>query len=421
MEKTPVYLIMVTSDNHNKFYNCEPNSDGTFTVKYGRVGGHESTKIYPMSKWDSQINSKLKKGYVSQTHLMTDVIENSKEEEPTEGKDKFSVIENKSVRDIIKRLYDFANKVVQSAYKVKSSVVTQAMIDEAQSLIDNLALNYENMDYNQFNKKLLEIFMVIPRKMSNVSDYLIYKNDLDSFKSIIDREQSTLDAMAGQVYKPVKIEKKNADSNTNNNEVSVLDEMGITMEDATAEDVVKIKKAMGDSADKFYRAWRVTNKATEEAYHKFVDANNIGNRKLLCHGSRNQNWFGILKMGLRWKLSNVITNGSMFGSKAIYFSNPDKFHGGVRKSIGYTSLGGYWTREQQNCGFLAFFEVALGDSYDAYQFSSQYYDMDLKKLKSLKPDAWHLWAHGNTSMLKNDELIVYSMEQMTIRYLVEIR
>ena len=125
MEKTPVYLIMVTSDNHNKFYNCEPNSDGTFTVKYGRVGGHESTKIYPMSKWDSQINSKLKKGYVSQTHLMTDVIENSKEEESTEGKDKFSIIENKSVRDIIKRLYDFANKVVQSAYKVKSSVVTQ--------------------------------------------------------------------------------------------------------------------------------------------------------------------------------------------------------------------------------------------------------------------------------------------------------
>ena len=58
--------------------------------------------------------------------------------------------------------------------------------------------------------------------------------------------------MAGQVYKPVKIEKKNTDSDTNNNEVSVLDEMGITMEDAAAEDVVKIKKAMGDSADKFY-------------------------------------------------------------------------------------------------------------------------------------------------------------------------
>ena len=144
MEKTPVYLIMTTAENNNKYYNCFPNSDGTFTVKYGRVGGHESTTTYPMSKWDSQINSKLKKGYVSQTHLMTDVIENSKEEEPTEGKDKFSVIENKSVRDIIKRLYDFANKVVQSAYKVKSSVVTQAMIDEAQSLIDNLALNYEN-------------------------------------------------------------------------------------------------------------------------------------------------------------------------------------------------------------------------------------------------------------------------------------
>ena len=415
MEKTPVYLIMTTAENNNKYYNCFPNSDGTFTVKYGRVGGHESTTTYPMSKWDSQINSKLKKGYVSQTHLMTDVIENSKEEEPTEGKDKFSVIENKSVRDIIKRLYNFANKVVQSAYKVKSSVVTQAMIDEAQSLIDNLALNYENMDYNQFNKKLLEIFMVIPRKMSNVSDYLIYKNDLDSFKSIIDREQSTLDAMAGQVYKPVKIEKKNADSNTNNNEVSVLDEMGITMEDATAEDVALVKKMLGRDSDRFVKVWRVNNHETDKHFKKFCSEYKIDNTKLMWHGSRSENFFNILKTGLKIRPANAVYTGSMF-SDGLYFSTL------ARKSIGYTSTAGsYWARGSAKTGFMAIFEVAYGNPYIVYEHTSECYHFNFDVLQKKNPPCHCVYASPEKGMLRNPEIIFYRPDQVTVRYLVEIK
>ena len=415
MEKTPVYLIMTTAENNNKYYNCFPNSDGTFTVKYGRVGGHESTTTYPMSKWDSQINSKLKKGYVSQTHLMTDVIENSKEEEPTEGKDKFSVIENKSVRDIIKRLYDFANKVVQSAYKVKSSVVTQAMIDEAQSLIDNLALNYENMDYNQFNKKLLEIFMVIPRKMSNVSDYLIYKNDMDSFKSIIDREQSTLDAMAGQVYKPVKIEKKNADSNTNNNEVSVLDEMGITMEDATAEDVALVKKMLGRDSDRFVKVWRVNNHETDKHFKKFCSEYKIDNTKLMWHGSRSENFFNILKTGLKIRPANAVYTGSMF-SDGLYFSTL------ARKSIGYTSTAGsYWARGSAKTGFMAIFEVAYGNPYIVYEHTSECYHFNFDVLQKKNPPCHCVYASPEKGMLRNPEIIFYRPDQVTVRYLVEIK
>ena len=415
MEKTPVYLIMTTAENNNKYYNCFPNSDGTFTVKYGRVGGHESTTTYPMSKWDSHINSKLKKGYVSQTHLMTDVIENSKEEEPTEGKDKFSVIENKSVRDIIKRLYDFANKVVQSAYKVKSSVVTQAMIDEAQSLIDNLALNYENMDYNQFNKKLLEIFMVIPRKMSNVSDYLIYKNDLDSFKSIIDREQSTLDAMAGQVYKPVKIEKKNADSNTNNNEVSVLDEMGITMEDATAEDVALVKKMLGRDSDRFVKVWRVNNHETDKHFKKFCSEYKIDNTKLMWHGSRSENFFNILKTGLKIRPANAVYTGSMF-SDGLYFSTL------ARKSIGYTSTAGsYWARGSAKTGFMAIFEVAYGNPYIVYEHTSECYHFNFDVLQKKNPPCHCVYASPEKGMLRNPEIIFYRPDQVTVRYLVEIK
>ena len=417
MELKPVYLVLINENNNgtdsNKYYNCFPNGD-TFTVKYGRIGGSESTKVYPISKWTSQIASKKKKGYVERTDLMTDVIEDSKEEDSST--DEFAGILNASVKNIIKRLWDYANKTIQASYKVSASVVTQAMIDSAQEKIDFLSVNYKHMVVEDFNIYLKEIFVIIPRKMKTVKQYLAKSEE--EFEAIIEREQSLLDTMAGQVYK--KKEKSDGMKSENLTEqINILDKMGITMEDATDEDVEKIKKAMGDASHKFYKAWKVTNTATQKAYDKYVKENNIGNVKLTCHGSRNQNWFNILRTGLKIRPAGVILQGNMFGN-GLYYSNPDKWHG-VAKSIGYTSLGGYWTRDYQNCGFIAFFETALGPSYDVYSFDSKYYSFDLKALKKAKPDAWHTHAHGGTGMLQNDEIIVYNENQTTIKYLVEIR
>lgn len=422
MEVKPIYLTMVTENNNNKYYNCFPNGDGTFTVKYGRVGGHETTTSYPMSKWNSQINSKLKKGYKDNSAFMTDFIEDSKvEEKDKDEQDEFSVIQNLSVRSIIKRLFDYANKVVQASYKVSASVVTQGMVDKAQEYIDYLAQNYEKMSLKEFNEYLIKIFTVIPRRMSKVNDYLADNNN--DFIKLIDREQDTLDAMRGQVYK--KVEKPVMEENNNKENVkvtSVLDKMGIIMEDATDEDVAKIKKAMGDASGKFYKAWRVTNKDTEEAYQKFVNENNIGNRKLCCHGSRNQNFFNILKTGLKIRPSCAIYTGSLLGD-ALYFSNPELWHG-VAKSIGYTSLRGYWTGEHQNCGFIAFFECALGESH-VINTHDGWHNTNLKKIRSLGKNVWSLHlkgaGHSSYNTVINDEITVYDERQVTIRYLVEIR
>ncbi len=423
MDVKPVYLICIDgefgSQGHNKAYNMTPLGNGYFKAEWGRVGGSMASKEYPMSKWDSTIKSKLKKGYVDRSSDMQEFIEDSKVEPETskDGQDEFSVIKNNSVRDIIKRLFDYANKVVQASYKVQSSVVTQAMIDHAQETIDLLAKNYDTFDVTMFNHMLQELFVIIPRKMKSVKDYLA--TDTSDFLKIIDREQDTLDSMRGMVYK--KVEKVAKVDDKKGEVTPVLDKMGITMEDATDEDVAKIKKAMGDAAGKFYKAWRVTNKETEEAYQKFTKENNIGNIKLTCHGSKNCNWASILKSGLLIRPSGVATTGNMWGY-GVYFSNPDKYHGGVAKSIGYTSLNGsYWARGGDSSGFIAFFETALGESYDAYSFDSKYYNFNLKKLKELKPSAWNLFAHGNTSMLRNDEIIIYDHRQTTIRYLVEIR
>lgn len=430
----PTYLIMVTENNNNKKYELFPQGD-TFKVEYGRVGGHISTTSYPMSKWNAQISSKIKKGYVDVTDSKLDIIEDSKvDDSNSESKkvDKFSLIKNESVRSILKRLYEFANKTVQSSYKVTSNQVTQAMLDKAQEQIDYIASNYATWSIEEFNKQLITLFTIIPRKMARVNDYLASsKANKETLDKMIQREQDTLDSMAGMVYIPKskRIDNNNnsSDSNTENIKApdeDMLSEMGVEMEDATEEDITKIKKAMGDSSDKFYKAWRVKNIEAENEFQKFMKDNNIKRHKLLCHGSRNTNWFNILKTSLKIRPSNAVYTGSLLGD-AIYMSNSEKYHGGVTKSIGYTSLNGYWTRDRQNCGFIAFFDVALGESYDIYSFDSKYHTYNLKKLQQDKPGAWSLHLHGagyrNGSTVINDEITVYDSRQVSIRYLVEIR
>lgn len=417
-----VYLIMVNPDNKgvdsNKYWNAYPQSNGTFIVRYGRVGGTEQSHIYNMSQWDKKIKEKLRKGYVDVSGNYQEVIEDSKENVDENTKDEFALIKNNSVREIIKRLYEYANNVIQSSYKVQVDVVTQKMVDDAQKILDDLNINYKNMSVEDFNEKLIKLFVTIPRKMKRVADHLV--GNKDEFASVLEEEQSILDTMAGQVYQP---KEKQIHINLDGSEYkeSMLEKMGITMEDATDEDVEIIKKAMGDSAHRFIKAWRVSNYETEKRYKKYREDQGSNNVKLLSHGSRNQNWFNILKMGLLMRPAGVIVQGSMFGSRALYFGNPDKYNGGVAKSIGYTSSGGYWTREYSNSGFIGFFEVDLGEPYDIYDYDWKYQGLDYNMLQELKPGAGYTFAHGGTGMLKNDELIIYQLEKATIRYLVEIK
>ena len=55
--------------NSNKFYNMSENSDGTFSVEYGRVDSTSQKTSYPMSQWSKKYNEKLKKGYKDITEL----------------------------------------------------------------------------------------------------------------------------------------------------------------------------------------------------------------------------------------------------------------------------------------------------------------------------------------------------------------
>lgn len=429
MDYKPVYLINVDdefgSQGHNKYYTMIPEGN-SFTVKYGRVGSSEQTRTYPISQWNKKLNEKLKKGYTEISDLMSDVINDSEITEDSTEKDRFSSIAIESIREVIKRLYEYANNMVTSSYRVSSTVVTQDQIDTAQKQIDFISSNYNDWDLKKFNTELKNLFKILPRKMKTVKEYLAQDMGEDTIQKIIMREQDTLDSLAGMVYVPKSLQKSEGieQPEEQKTERNILQEMGIEMEETSVEEDEMLKKLMGDSADKFYRAWKVTNKEAEKRYQDFIEKHNIVKSKLLCHGSRNANWFNILKLSLMIRPSNAIYTGSLLGD-AIYMSNPENYNGGVIKSIRYSSLNGYWSGEYQNCGFIAFFDVATGNSYDIYSFDSKYHSYNLEKLQKDCPGAWSLHlhgaGHGGISTVINDEITVYNKDQVSIRYLVEIR
>ena len=396
----PTYLIMVTAENNNKYYNCFPEGDN-FRVEYGRVNSTKTITNYPMSKWEAQISSKIKKGYKDVTDLKTALVEEIK----TDGT-KYKDIENESVRRIIEKLRSLARDTVKKNYSVSSASVTEEMVYEAQLVINNL-ISIKSV--NKFNDELLKLFEIIPRKMDNVRSYLI--KSIDEIDKVISREQDLLDIMRGQIVtKSTATENKAKE--IDNSEITILDEMGITMRECTPEEINEIKECMKESSYHFSRAWRVDNISTRKKYEEFIKAYNIKNTKLLFHGSRTENWFSILKTGLKIRPTNAITTGAMFGFGS-YFAPK------CQKSIGYTSLGGsYWAGGKDNTAYMALFDTAYGKPYNVYNFDSKYYSMNFDKL----PVGCNcLHAHAGNGMLRNDEIVYYKTEQMTIKYLIEIK
>lgn len=406
----PRYLVMVTaSANNNKFYKQIPNGDGTWTAEYGRVGSSAQKRTYSMSQWDKKYKEKIAKGYVDQSNLVEDLIEIVK---PKNQNPEYKEIENKAIAEIVNRLQEMAKKTISENYNISSNKVTKAMVDSAQTILIELM---DISEIDDFNNKLLILFSTIPRKMSSVSDYLARSKE--DFSRIIKTEQDLLDVMKGQVVQKLKDDEVVESSETQ--PMTILEALGLEFEECDDLDIIKIKSALGSCEDKFYRAWRVKNLKTQDRFDKFCEEESISNKKLLWHGSRNENWWSIINTGLVLRPTNAVITGKLYGL-GCYFAPK------AQKSLGYTSLSGsYWARGNSSSAFMALMDVAYGTPYDVYDFNSKYHSMTYELLQTFQKGANCLHAHAGASMgysaLKNDEIVVYKEDQMTIKYLVELR
>ena len=382
------YLICVTDVNNNKFYQMTEVGD-RIHVEYGRVGSSKQRTAYPIGKWESLYRSKIKKGYIDRTELFSFEVPNTVQ----------SVVSDNPAVQFLMRLRQYADVNIASNYLVASNVVTQAQVGRAQNLVDRLSILNTR---DEFNDILLELFSVIPRKMSKVNDFLAVGGQ--PLSEIVSREQDTLDVMRGRVSLVPPHE--------TNETVDPLSEAGVQISESKSIEVDMIRKLMANDSNRFVGAYSVVHPEHSERFKK--DTYGFGKQaRLLWHGSRNQNWWHIVRLGLMIRPANAIKTGSMYGY-GLYFA--DK----AAKSIGYTSSNNsYWAHGRSETGFIGLYEVRLGETLRVSRRQSLHGSLTDERLKQLgRYDS--LSALAGTS-LYNNEYIVYRAEQCHIQYLVEIK
>jgi len=128
-----------------------------------------------------------------------------------------------------------------------------------------------------------------------------------------------------------------------------------------------------------------------------------GNVKEIAHGSKNFNILSILKNGLIIPPSSAgHVTGRAFG---------DGIYGAINstKSMNYSS--GYWDGKKNKYSniFLFLADFALGRTYECYSGT-------WRRAPHGYDSTWAKKGHG----LYNDEIIVYSVNQCTLKYLIEL-
>lgn len=394
-------LIMVTAENNNKFYDMVENDDGSISVDYGRVGVTSTKLTYPVGakKWESLYNAKVKKGYVDQTQLR--VVSSSG--------GSFLGIKDTETSSLVSTLTGYAKQSVVDNYTVAVEAVTQAQVDRAQDILDQIPAQLRlGVATKTVNDQLLALYGVIPRRMKHVQDHLIANGhlsatNLDEARKIVANEQATLDVMRGQVTTGAL---QVSSSQT------VLQALGIDIAPFGRDDIAVAREMLGRNSGQFRRGFRVVNVASAERYNANLLAVADKNQMKLWHGSRNENWWNILKTGLLIRPANAVITGAMFGY-GIYAANK------AQKSIGYTSLSGsYWARGGSRRAYLGIFQFHLGRMYRTSQHEGWMSSLDYNKLRQ-KGTYDSFYAQAGAS-LHNDEYIVYQPQQVTIWGIVEI-
>lgn len=394
-------LIMVTAENNNKYYDMVENDDGSIAVDYGRVGVTSTKLTYPAGtkKWESLYSSKVKKGYVDQTPLRVVASTGSS----------FLNIKDQETATLVSALTGYAKQSIVDNYTVAVEAVTQAQVDRAQGILDQIpALLHPGTMSKTVNDQLLALYGVIPRRMKRVQDHLISngrlsQDNLEEARKLIANEQATLDVMRGQVATgAVQV----------NSSQTVLQAMGIDIAPFGRDDIAVAKEMLGRNAGQFRRGFRVVNTVSAERYNANLLSATDKNQMKLWHGSRNENWWNILKTGLLIRPANAVITGAMFGY-GIYAANK------AQKSIGYTSLhGSYWAHGGSNRAYLGIFQFHLGRMYRTSRHEGWMCGLDYRQLRQ-KGNYDSFYAQAGASLL-NDEYIVYQPQQVTIWGIVEI-
>ncbi|KAH0534859.1 hypothetical protein KQX54_009389 [Cotesia glomerata] len=189
-------------------------------------------------------------------------------------------------------------------------------------------------------------------------------------------------------------------------------------------DILKAKMVLLDKYSKRYELIKIY-----EDRKKFN--NNIGNKKLLWHGTKTNNVISILHNGLQLNPDIPSVHSTLMFGRGIYFTNS------VSKAANYC---GTCSSTRNKYGVLFLCEVALGkmkicneaepDIRLTHHMNSVYAIGQLtsnsKYVKTICPDVQVPCGKiieepsNRNNLLRHDEFVVYNQEQIKIRYVVSV-
>lgn len=428
--------------NHNKFYclelqkNPSTNKYRLFS-HYGRLGKTNMYDVRPApdlqtaEKEFESILKKKKKGKRVKDKNGNIAIENYEKIEtskPTVGsenicgqsveievksneKNDTSSYGDREVTRIINQIVDenihnvtlmTTLKLTANGFETPLGPVTQQHIDKARIPLDTLRSNLKNGQLNEHSKIIRDcnnnFFSLIPHPFSHKiqkSDWILDDQKLLEEYDLLDQLSSAI--QMGSAMKNVQ-QRKSA--------------LGSDIERVTdKKELNRIKKYFKNSRARNHKniwnynvknAFKIKIPSERKRFENCKDR--YGNIKELFHGSRNCNILSILKKGLIIPpCSAPGVTGRMFGN-GVYFAHNST------KALNYSI--GFWagTRNKYSNTFLFLANVAMGKVYDVKQ-----------ALGNGAPRGYNsIHAHKGYS-LYNDEYIVYSLEQQSLTYLLELQ
>jgi poly [ADP-ribose] polymerase len=239
-----------------------------------------------------------------------------------------------------------------------------------------------------------------------VAEERVTVSNIDAVNKMLATEQATLDVMRGQVTVNQVQQNNSTPAHT------ILDALGLSVILMTEAEKEATLQLLGPERKSFRAGFRVINHTRLKALSDYVDQAEDKTVAHLWHGSRNENWWNILKAGLLVRPTNAVITGSMFGY-GIYGANKAK------KSMGYTSLSGsYWAGGHSHKAYLGIFAFHLGRMYETNRHEGWMSSLDFNKLRRM--GGYDSFYARSGYSLHNDEFIVYRPDQVDIWGLVEI-
>lgn len=261
----------------------------------------------------------------------------------------------------------------------------------------------------EFNNKLHDLMAISPRRIDkyhgmSVKSYeakirTSYAKQLEEFQKIVEREETYLQAMEAVMF-----------DDTADQQNMARDEIfpGITITPATDEETEFVKRFLTSHKDEVDEVYRVNDIKRSAAFEQYCASRHIdkAGRKLLWHGSKNENWLSIVATGLQLNPNAAIT-GKAFGDGIYFAPDPDK-------SFGYTSgTGSRWAHGSSSVAFMGLYETAIGKEYNPTscgQYTQKFLD---------EHGCDSVWAKASDTGFYRDEVILYSEQAMCLRYLVK--